>query len=112
VAISDSDLDDLLDVIRSGGNIDVIRHGITILLQGLIDAELASSIGAAPFERTEARSNQRNWSRPSGPQSKSRHRPNLTRWPTGLAYFRGHDQDPRHRHRRCSSLVRRAAPSR
>jgi len=52
VAISDSDLNDLLDVIRSCGDIDIIRHGITMLLQGLIDAELASTIGAAPFERT------------------------------------------------------------
>jgi transposase-like protein len=63
VAISDSDLNDPLDVNRSGGDIDVIRHGITMLLQGLIDAELANTIGAAPFERTEARTNQRNGSR-------------------------------------------------
>ena len=63
MAISDSDLNDLLDVIRSGGDIDVIRSGITMLLQGLIDAELASRIGAAPFERTESRTNQRNGSR-------------------------------------------------
>lgn len=60
MAISDSDLNDLLEVIRSGGDIDVIRHGVAVLLQGLIDAELASTIGAAPFERSESRTNRRN----------------------------------------------------
>lgn len=59
----DSDLSELLDAVRAGGGIDVIRRGVEFVLQALIDAEATEVIGASPHERTEARTNQRNGSR-------------------------------------------------
>ena len=57
-------LSDLLDAIRAGGDIDVIRRSVEIVLQALIDAEAAQVIGALPHERTDTRTNQRNGTRP------------------------------------------------
>jgi putative transposase len=57
-------LSDLLDAIRAGGDIDVIRRSVEIVLQALIDAEAAEVIGALPHERTDTRTNQRNGTRP------------------------------------------------
>jgi transposase-like protein len=53
-------VNELLDAIRAGGDIDVIRKGVELVLQALIDAEATEAIGAAPYERTESRTNQRN----------------------------------------------------
>ena len=64
MALSQSDLLDLLDAIRAGGDVDVIRTGVEFVLQALIDAELTEVIGAAPHERTPERTNQRNGTRP------------------------------------------------
>ena len=58
------DLSELLDAVRAGGDIDVIRRGVEMVLQALIDAEATEVIGASPYERTESRTNQRNGTRP------------------------------------------------
>ena len=64
VTLSDSDLSDLLDAVRAGGDIDVIRRSVELVLQALIDAEATAVIGAGPHERSEGRTNQRNGTRP------------------------------------------------
>jgi putative transposase len=63
VAITNADLHEILDAIRSGGDIDVVRRGVEFMLQALIDAEATAQIGAERFERTPTRTNQRNGSR-------------------------------------------------
>jgi len=63
VALVQSDLIDLLDAIRAGGDLDVVRRSVELVLQALIDAELTEVIGAAPHERTPTRTTQRNGAR-------------------------------------------------
>jgi putative transposase len=63
VAITNADLHELLDAIRSGGDIDVVRRGVEYMLQALIDAEATARIGAERFERTPHRTTQRNGTR-------------------------------------------------
>ena len=63
MALTNSDLTDLLDAIRAGGDIDVIRKGMELVLQALIEAEATERIGAAPYERSEERSTWRNGAR-------------------------------------------------
>ena len=60
VARTQSDVSELLDAIRASGDIDVIRRGVEWVLQALIEAEATEFIGAAPHERAETRTNQRN----------------------------------------------------
>ena len=36
MAITNSDLNDLLDAVRSGGDVDVVRRSVEMLLQALI----------------------------------------------------------------------------
>jgi putative transposase len=63
VARSQSDVTELLDAIRAGGDLDVIRRSVEIVLQALIEAEATEVIGASPHERTETRTNLRNGAR-------------------------------------------------
>jgi transposase-like protein len=60
VTLTQSDVTELLDAIRAGGDIDVIRKGVELVLQALIDAEATEAIGAARYQRTDTRTNQRN----------------------------------------------------
>jgi putative transposase len=60
VTLTKSDVIDLLDAIRAGGDIDVIRKGVELVLQALIDAEASEIIGAERYERTGERTNWRN----------------------------------------------------
>jgi len=48
VALSDFDVSELLDAVRAGGDIDVIRRGVELVLQALIEAEATEVIGAGP----------------------------------------------------------------
>jgi putative transposase len=63
VALTNSGLTDLLDAIRAGGDIDVIRKGLELVLQALIETEATEKIGAACYERSEERTTWRNGSR-------------------------------------------------
>lgn len=63
MARTQSDVTELLDAIRAGGDLDVIRSGVELVLQALIDTEATEVIGAGPHERTETRTNQRNGTR-------------------------------------------------
>jgi transposase-like protein len=60
VTLTQSDVNELLDAIRAGGDIDVIRKGVELVLQALIEAEATERIGADRYERTESRTTQRN----------------------------------------------------
>ena len=61
--LTQSDVSELLDAIRAGGDIDVIRRGVELVLQALIDAEATEVIGAERYERNPSRSTWRNGSR-------------------------------------------------
>ncbi len=63
MTITNSDLNELLDAVRAGGDIDVVRKGVEIMLQALIDAEATAQIGAERFERSSTRTTQRNGTR-------------------------------------------------
>ena len=52
MALSQSDLSELLDALRAGGDVDLIRSSVEMVLQALIDAEATEVIGAGRHERT------------------------------------------------------------
>jgi putative transposase len=60
----DAVLADVLARLGDDGAKDLFRRLLQQALQELIDAELTAAIGAAPHERTESRTNQRNGCRP------------------------------------------------
>jgi putative transposase len=64
VALTDSDLTELLAAIKAGEMTDTIRTSLEWILQQLIEAEATAFIGADRFERTDTRTNQRNGHRP------------------------------------------------
>src|SRR5712691_13231792 len=63
MALSQSALSELLDAIRAGGSVDVMREAMALVLQELIELEAAQVIGAARYERTDERTTHRNGSR-------------------------------------------------
>ena len=63
MALSKSALSELLDALRAGGDLDVIREGLALVLQALIEAEAAQLIGADRYERSTSRTTHRNGSR-------------------------------------------------
>jgi putative transposase len=63
VALTHDDLTQLLEMVRAGGDVDVVRRSVEMVLQALIDAEATEVIGAAPHERAETRTTHRNGSR-------------------------------------------------
>jgi putative transposase len=54
----------LLDTLRSGSDVDIIRESVELVLPALIEAEATAFIGAAPHERSDEGSNYRNGHRP------------------------------------------------
>jgi hypothetical protein len=63
MALSKSALSELLDALRAGGDLDIVREGLALVLQALIEAEATQHIGARPYERSEQRTAHRNGSR-------------------------------------------------
>src|SRR6476661_3063671 len=64
MALDQSALLELLEVLKAADVDDRIRQAATTIYQALIEAELTAVIGAAPNERTEARLALRNGHRP------------------------------------------------
>jgi transposase-like protein len=54
----------LLEALRTGEAVDLIRESVRMVMQELIDAEATELIGATRYEHTESRMNERNGSRP------------------------------------------------
>jgi hypothetical protein len=63
MALNQSAIADLLDALRAGGDLDIIREGLAVVLQALIDAEATQHIGAQLYERTASRTTHRNGTR-------------------------------------------------
>jgi hypothetical protein len=53
MALPQSAVSDLLEVLRAGQAVDLIRESVHTVLQELIEAEAAEAIGAIRYERTE-----------------------------------------------------------
>src|SRR4051794_4610631 len=64
MALEQSALLEVLEVLKAADVDDRIRSAATTIYQALIEAELTAVIGAGPHERTDARTAQRNGSRP------------------------------------------------
>ena len=64
MALTDHDLSELLAALKAGEMTDTIRSSLEWILQQLIEVEATTFIGAAPFERVETRTAQRNGRRP------------------------------------------------
>jgi transposase-like protein len=63
MALPQSALSELLDAIRAGEGLDLVRRGVALVLQELIELEAAQAIGAERYERTGERTTHRNGSR-------------------------------------------------
>ena len=63
MALDKDALSDLLDALRAGGDLDVVRTGMQLLLQALIDLEATEAIGAGRYERSPERVTHRNGAR-------------------------------------------------
>src|SRR5690242_17219913 len=63
MALPQSAVSDLLEVLRTGEAIDLIRESVRAVLQELIEAEAVEVIGAARYERTDTRVTERNGAR-------------------------------------------------
>ena len=64
MTLTEFDLSDLVAAVQAGDMNDTIRTLLAWGLQQLIEAELTATIGAAPHERSDARTAQRNGHRP------------------------------------------------
>ncbi|MEY9913314.1 transposase-like protein [Catenulispora sp. MAP12-49] len=60
MALSQSELLDLLASLRSSDNTDMVRTVLEPILQELIEVDATAAIGAAPFQHSPERINQRN----------------------------------------------------
>ena len=60
MALDKSAIADLLDALRAGGDLDIIREGLAVVLQALIDVEVTEVIGADRYQRSASRTTHRN----------------------------------------------------
>ena len=63
MALDQSALSELLDALRAGGDLDVVREALALVLQALIEAEATQQIGAGRYERSATRTTHRNGTR-------------------------------------------------
>ena len=64
MALSKSVSSELLEAFRAGEGVDLIRESVRLVMQDLIEVDVAEHIGAGRYERTDTRTTQRNGSRP------------------------------------------------
>ena len=64
MTLPQSAVSDLLDALRAGDGVDLVRESVRIVLQELIEAEATEAIGAGRYERTPGRTRERNGTRP------------------------------------------------
>ena len=64
MALPQSALSELLEAFRAGEGVDLIRDSVRVALQELIELEATERIGAAPYQRSEDRTTERNGHRP------------------------------------------------
>ena len=64
MALDESALPELLAALRAGDGVDLIRDAVRLVMQELIELEATEVIGAARYERTDTRMNERNGHRP------------------------------------------------
>ena len=60
MALDESPLPELLDALRAGDGVNLIRDAVRLVMQELIELEATETIGAGRYERTDARTNERN----------------------------------------------------
>jgi len=53
MTLDKSALTDLLHALRAGGDLDVFKEAMQLVLQALIEAEANEKIGAGPYERSD-----------------------------------------------------------
>jgi putative transposase len=63
MALDQSALTELLDALKSGGDLDFMRRAMEVVLQLLIELEATEKIGAGRYERTDTRTTHRNGNR-------------------------------------------------
>lgn len=64
MALDQSDLAALLDAFRAGEGVSLVRDAVRLVMQELIEAEATEVIGAGRYERSQARTTERNGHRP------------------------------------------------
>jgi len=64
MAMSQSAVSELLEAFRTGEGVDLIRESVRMVMQELIEVEATEHIGASRYERTDARTTERNGARP------------------------------------------------
>ena len=64
MTLPQSAVSDLLDALRAGDGVDLVRESVRMVLQELIETEATETIGAGRYERTDTRATERNGSRP------------------------------------------------
>jgi putative transposase len=63
MALSESALSELLEALRSGDAVDLIRESVRMVMQELIETEATTKVGAGRYERTATRMTERNGAR-------------------------------------------------
>ena len=63
MALPQSAVSELLEAFRTTDGLDLVKESVRLVLQELIEAEAAEHFGAARYERTQARTGERNGAR-------------------------------------------------